>query len=496
MMPETRYTKSNGDVYIAYQVVGNSPLDIVYVQGWISNVEYNWEQPLCARYLNRLASFSRLIIFDKRGNGLSDRVMELPTLEQRMEDVRSVMDAVGSERAVVMGVSEGGNMAALFAATYPDRTIALIINGSSPKHIWSPDYPWAPKLEDRPKMYERILREWGTSLGIDWFAPSKIDDEEFCRWWATYLRLSASPGAAMALSQMNAFTDITHVLPSIHVPTLLLYRTGDRDANIEEGRFIARRIPGAKFVELPGIDHAPFVGDADGLLDQVESFLVALKQLPPPALVLITILALRACTNTGFTDEEFAVARQTLAQFRGGEVAAEAGQFTVKFDGPSRAICCAIAIRDQLRARHCAIRAGLHTGECEARGNSVSGTALIVSSRIAEKAAPDEICVSTTVKELVSGSGLEFRALGSTATVDIVESWSLFAVVTRDEPRLTRREVDVMRLMAQGLTNRDIANQLTLSQHTVHHHIANIYNKLDVSSRTAAVAYCLQHKVL
>ena len=493
--PETKYVKS-GAVYIAYQIVGHGPIDLVYVPGWISNVEYNWAHPSYAHFLNRLASFSRLIVFDKRGTGLSDRVMELPTLEQRMDDVRAVMDAVDSEQAVVMGASEGGNMAALFAATYPERTTALVINSTYAKRVWSPDYPWAPTPEVRQKTYDHTLRDWGSPLDVDDYAPSMANDEEFQRWWATYLRLSASPGTALALMQTNTQTDITHILSSIHVPTLILHRTGDRDINVEEGRYIANRIPGAVFVELPGDDHFPFTEGADELLNHVESFLIALKQVPPPTLILMTILALQTPAELGFTDHELAAIRQIIVQFRGSEVESNKDEFTAKFDGPSRAIRCAIAIRDRLRASQCLVQAGLHTGECEVRGSTVSGTALAVASKVAEQASADEICVSTTVKELVSGSGLEFRALGSEANVEIVETWHLFAVVTGDQPQLTPREADVAKLMAQGLTNEEIADQLTVSPHTVHRHLANIYNKLDVSSRVAAVTYCLQHKLL
>jgi pimeloyl-ACP methyl ester carboxylesterase/DNA-binding CsgD family transcriptional regulator len=495
MQTETKYVKS-GDVYIAYQVVGNSPLDLVYIPGWISHVEYNWEHPLYAHYLNRLASFSRLIVFDKRGTGLSDPVKELPTLEQRMDDISAVMEAVGSKQAVIMGASEGGNTATLFAATYPERTTALIICGSFAKRVWSPDYPWAPTPEARQKYYDQIVQDWGGPVDLNGLAPSMSEDETFRRWWAAYLRHSASPGTALALTQTNTQTDTTHVLPNIHVPTLVLHRTGDRDVKVEEGRYIASHIPGATFVELPGIDHFPFTEDADRLLDQIESFLITLKQMPPSNRTLATILALRASTDLGFAPQELALIRQTIVQFRGGEVACHEREFVAAFDGPSRAIRCAIAIREQLYAGQRSVQAGLHTGECEVRASTWSGTALLVASKIAEKAAVNEILVSTTVKDLVSGSGLEFRALGSTANVEFSVSWGLFAVTTEDKPRLTRRELDVVRLIAQGLTNEEIADQLALSEHTVHRHVANIYNKLDVSSRAAAVAYCLRHKLL
>ena len=495
MLPETKYAKS-ADVYIAYQVVGNGPIDLVFVPGWISHVEYNWDHPSYAHFLRRLASFSRLIVFDKRGTGLSDPVKELPTLEQRMDDVRAVMDTVNSPQAVIMGASEGGMMTALFAATYPDRTTALIICGSFAKRVWSPDYPWAPTPVQRQKFFDLIVQDWGGVVDLDVLAPSISKDEEFRQWWAMYLRRSASPGTALALAQMNTQIDVGHVLSSIHVPTLVLHRSGDLDVNVEEGRYIARRIPGAKFVELPGNDHLVFASDADTLLDQIESFLIRLKELPPPNLILATILSLQAYGTVGFTDQELTIIRQIVAQYRGGEVERDEWKFSAAFDGPSRAIRCAIAIRDQLGAQQRLIQAGLHTGECEVWDSILSGTAVLVASKIAEKAAAGEIVVSTTVKDLVAGSGLEFQALGSAAKVEIAESWNLFAVKTEDKPRLTRRELDVMRLVAQGLTNDEIASQLDLSPHTVHRHMVNIYNKLVVSSRAAAVAFCLREKLL
>src|SRR5437870_6777547 len=278
MSPKTQYTRS-GDLHIAYQVVGEGPRDIVYVPGWVSHVELAWEEPALARFLRRLASFSRLILFDKRGTGLSDRVPndKLPTLEERIDDLRAVMDAAGSQRAAVFGVSEGGNLSAAFAATYPERTSALILFGTFAKQIWSPDYPWAPKAEDREKEYETIEREWGELMDVEHYVPSKAGDEAFARRLATYFRRSASPGAAIALLRMNTQLDIRHVLPAIRVPALVIHRTGDRDANVEEGRWISRQIPNARFVELPGEDHVPWVGNSDLVLDEIEEFLTGTR---------------------------------------------------------------------------------------------------------------------------------------------------------------------------------------------------------------------------
>ena len=269
MQPRTEYARS-GDLHIAYQVVGQGPLDLVYVPGWVSHVELAWEEPILARFLNRLASFSRLIIFDKRGTGLSDRVppAALPPLEERMDDLRAVMDAAGSDRAAVFGFSEGGNLSALFAASYPQRTAALMLFGTFAKRIWSPDYPWAPTPEMRRQQFEHVEREWGRGMDLEQYVPSKLNDEPFMRRLAAYFRSAASPGAAVALLRMNTEIDIRHVLPAIHVPTLVMHRTGDRSANVEEGRWMAGQIPEARFVELSGDDHMPWVGDQDSILDE------------------------------------------------------------------------------------------------------------------------------------------------------------------------------------------------------------------------------------
>ena len=435
----TRYARS-GDVHLAYQVLGEGPLDLVFVHGWVSNVEYGWEVPQLARFLNRLASFSRLILFDRRGTGMSDRVpdRELPTLEQRMDDIRTVMDAVGSERAAIFGVSEGGNMSVLFAATYPERTTALVTFGVFAKRIWSPDYPWAPTPTQRQKDFETVEREWDGEMDVSQYAPSA--DPALRSQIAAFFRRSASPGAALALLRMNTEIDVRHVLPAVRVPALVLHRTGDLDASIEEGRWIAARIPGARFVELPGADHLPWVGDTDPLLDEVEEFLTGIRRSSEPDRVLATVLftdivgATATAAAVGdrawrdLLEAHHATVRRELARFRGRELDTVGDGFLATFDGPARAVRCASAIRDVLHALEIRIRAGLHTGECEVMGDKLSGLAVHIGARVAAAAGPDEVWVSSTVKDLVAGAGLRFDDRGLHGLKGVPGEWRLFAV--------------------------------------------------------------------
>ena len=291
MRPETKYARS-GDVHIAYQVVGDGPLDLVLVPGWISHIEHQWEDPAHARFLERLAAFCRLITFDKRGTGLSDRVAEsaLPTLEQRMDDVRAVMDAAGCSRAALVGVSEGGPMSALFAATYPERTVALVMYGTYAKRIRDADYPWAPSREEHAAVLATYLQSWGTAVRLEVYAPSVASDERWRQWWGRHQRLAASPGAGVALARMNIEIDIRDVLPTIGVPTLILHRTGDRLARVEGARYIAARIPGAKYLEQPGADHLPWLGDADALVAEIQEFLTGVRPEAEVDRVLATVL--------------------------------------------------------------------------------------------------------------------------------------------------------------------------------------------------------------
>lgn len=424
--PETHYARS-GEVNIAYQVTGQGLLDVVFVMGWVSHLEYFWEEPSFARFLSRLASFSRLILFDKRGTGLSDRVPlnQLPTLEQRMDDVRAVMEAVGSERAALIGVSEGGPMCSLFSATYPEKTTALAMIGTYAKRIRDAEYPWAPTAEERAHFYEEIQNHWGGPVGIEERAPSMADDPQFRNWWATYLRMGASPGAAVALTEMNAEIDVRHVLPLIRVPALIIHRAGDMCLKVEEGRYVASRIPGAKYVELPGIDHLPFVGNQDEILDEIEEFFTGVRHAHACDRVLATVLLARIegptveaasrgeARSLDMLDRFRSHTRKEIELFRGREVSTETDQFLATFDGPARAIRCASAIADTARRLGVEIRAGLHTGECDVTNGGVSGTAVEVGAHVASRADSGEVLVSSTVKDLVAGSGIRFNPRGT-----------------------------------------------------------------------------------
>src|SRR5690349_13241307 len=399
-LPETMYARS-GDVNIAYQVIGDAPLDLVFVMGWVSHLEYFWREPSFARFLLRLASFSRLILFDKRGTGLSDRVPidQLPTLEQRMDDVRAGMDAVGSERAALCGVSEGGPMCSLFAATYPEKTLALVMIGTYAKRIRDAEYPWGPTAEQREHFFEVMRKQWGGPVGIEERAPSVAHDPQFRDWWATYLRMGTSPGAAVALTKMNAEIDVRNVLPSIRVPSLVIHRSEDQCLKVEEGRFVAERIPGAKFVELPGDDHLPFVGDQDAILDEVEEFLTGVRHHIEPDTVLATVLVARMVGIKESTSDWWrrlhAHITKEIEWFRGREVDMIDDRLLAIFDGPARAIRCATAITEYTLRLGVETRTGLHTGECEIVDGKVAGAAAQMGVCVALEAAVGEVLVSS-----------------------------------------------------------------------------------------------------
>ena len=436
--PETQYAKSDG-VNIAYQVTGEGPRDLVLISGFVSHLELDWEDPRSAHFLERLSSFSRLIRFDKRGTGLSDRPGGLPDLETRMDDVRAVMDAVSCERAALFGYSEGGPMSVLFAATYPNRTSALVIYWSYAKRQDpDDDYPWAATHAERVAYADETERTWGESGDLPALAPNA--DEEFAHWWLARARASAGPGAARDLILMNSSIDVRHVLPAVGVPTLVLHRMGDADAHVEEGRYLGERIPGARFVELEGDDHLPLI-DADQILDEVEEFLTGVRPGPSADRVLATVLFTDVVGSTDRAVElgdrawrellgrHDALVEREVAR-HGGLVVDTAGDGVfARFDGPARAVRAASAIVDGVRALGLEVRAGVHTGEVELLGDGVSGIAVHVGARIGALAGPGEVLVSSTVKDLVAGSGLEFAERGPTELKGVPGTWTIYEAV-------------------------------------------------------------------
>jgi pimeloyl-ACP methyl ester carboxylesterase len=445
--PEVRYAKS-GDVNIAYSVVGSGPVDLVFAPGFISNVEYSWEDPGLARFYRALGSFSRLIVFDKRGTGLSDRMVGGEPLETRVDDVRAVMDAVGSERAAIVGYSEGGSMATLFAATTPERTTALILYGALIAGLWSPETPWAWRREKWDAWVDDVERRWGTpaycedQLRSD--APSKIGDAVFERWYATRLRLGASPGAAAAMIRTAREIDLARVIPTVRVPTLVLQRVGDRVVDVQGARYLAERIAGARYVELHGDDHLPWVGDADAIVAEIRAFLASVgdgfREDELTDRVLATVLFTDIVGSTAKAAElgdrrwrellaaHHARVRRQLVRFRGRELDTAGDGFFASFDGPARAIRCACAISESVRELGLELRTGLHTGECEVVDGKVGGIAVHIGARVAAEADPGEVVVSSTVKDLVAGSGIEFRERGSAQLKGVPGEWRLFAV--------------------------------------------------------------------
>jgi pimeloyl-ACP methyl ester carboxylesterase len=440
MPPQTKYAQS-GDVSIAYQVLGNGPPDLVVVHGWVSNVDDTWTEPSLSHFQTRLASFSRLIIFDKRGTGLSDRVPEsqLPTLEQRMDDVRAVMDACGSRKAALLGSSEGGPMCVLFAATYPERTLALMTFGSYARAIYAPDYPWGRSEEAQAQLVEAVRSGWGNQpVGVEVRAPSRSHDEQYRQWWTRYLMRSATPKAALELVRMNIQIDVRHVLPAIRVPSLIMHRTGDRSLDARGSRYMAQQIPGAKYLEFPGDDHLPWLGDADIVVDEIEEFLTGARHAKEPDRVLATVMFTDIVQSTErvaeigdrrwreLLDNFYTIVRRHIEGYRGQEIDTAGDGLFASFDGPARAVRCAQAITHDVASLGLAVRTGLHTGEVEVNKGKVAGIAVHIGARVASRAAPGEVMVSSTVKDLVAGSGLRFEDRGRHALRGVPGEWHLF----------------------------------------------------------------------
>jgi pimeloyl-ACP methyl ester carboxylesterase len=436
MEAQTKYAKS-GDVHIAYRVFGDGPRDIVLIPGTVSHVELYWEFPMNEYLLKRLTSFSRVIVFDKRGQGLSDRVAE-QTLEERIGDVRAVMDAAGSKCATIYGWSEGGAMSLMFAATYPERASALVLVGS---YASMKADPWAVVQEGYNQFLGYLETQWGEGVLVPINAPSRSNDEAFVQWFGRLERATASPGAILVLLRANYEIDVRHILPSIQVPTLILHRKGDSTVPVEAGRYLAHNIPGARYVELPGNDHLLQAYDQDVLdllLDEIEEFITGVRHGPEPDRVLATVLFTDIVRSTeraaemgdrrwhDLLDNHNEIAQGEITRFRGRGIKSTGDGVLATFDGPSRGIHCARAIGDSVRELGIELRAGLHTGECELMGDDVGGIAVHIAARVAAQAASGEVLVSSTVKDLVAGSGIEFEDRGSHALKGVPGEWRLF----------------------------------------------------------------------
>jgi pimeloyl-ACP methyl ester carboxylesterase len=440
MIPETRYTKS-GDIHIAYQVVGDGTRDLVLVPGWISNIDVFWEEPSMVRFLKKLASFSRLILFDKRGTGLSDRVTDTPMLEERMEDVRAVLDAVGSKRATLLGYSEAGTMVALFAATYPERTSAIIMISSFARRIKTVDYPWGATEAQYQSFIDDIQCNWGGPVGMEIRVPSRINDLQFKKWWAKFLRMGASPATAAAITRMNIDIDVRDILPLIKVPTLIIHARGDQAIELGHGEYLAENIPNSTFVVVDTSDHLPWVGAATEILEAVEEFVTGIKTHSSTQRVLSTLMftdivdSTRIAQSLGdkkwrdLLENHDTIVRHELSIYRGKEIDTAGDSFFASFDGPARALRCAQAVIQSLLVSGVSVRIGIHTGECELRGNTLAGIAVHITSRIADLAGPQQILVSRTVKDLVAGSGIEFADIGSYSLKGVSEDWQIFEVI-------------------------------------------------------------------
>ncbi len=438
MQPEPLYARC-GNLHIAYQVVGEGPPDLVFVPGFVSHVEHQWDEPLQAAFFRRLASFSRLIRFDKRGQGLSDRVERMPTIEERMDDVLSVMDAAGSEQAAIFSLSEGGPMGIVLAATHPDRTSKLILWNAFSRLAWVPGTP----EEGRQQIVDASLRKWGKAWGtgslVERFVPSAAADPNFRDWWGRFERLSMSPGATVETLRVNFEIDVRDILPSVRVPTLVIRNDGDiilpREAT---SRYLADQIPDAHYVVLPGRDHFAW-REEDGVTHEIQEFLTGERSAPETERILATILLTDIVRSTDratelgdhrwreLLDRHDALVERVLIQFRGHLVDKTGDGVLATFDGPGRAIRCATRITESVRGIGLEVRAGLHTGEVEIRGDRLAGIAVHIASRVSNLAGPGEVLVSNTVKDLVAGSGICFADRGSHVLKGVPGEWRLFA---------------------------------------------------------------------
>jgi class 3 adenylate cyclase len=445
-IPEIHYTR-NGDIALAYQVLGDGPIDLVFLPAFITNLEIAWENPLYARFLRRLASFSRLILMDRRGTGLSDRISpeDLPPLEVLMDDLAVVLDAVGSERAALFGFADSGCLCAMFAATYPDRVTALVLFAVTAVGVATDDFPWQWTEDEWDEYFQELAAGWGTRAYaekvVPWFYPSLAEDAHFIAWYARFMRQAASPNSVEAMERIWHLIDIRPILPTIRTPTLVMHRTDDRVEYVQGGRDFAERIPGARFVELPGGDNPPWIGDQEVVLDEVEEFLTGKRHSPETDRVLATVVF---TDIVGSTEKAAALGdhrwgelltqhrervRAELERFRGREIQTVGDGFLATFDGPARAVRCASAIAEGVLDLGIEIRAGVHTGEIELDGDEIRGIAVHIGARVGALAGSSEVFVSSTVKDLVAGSGLVFEDAGEHELKGVPDRWRLFRVL-------------------------------------------------------------------
>lgn len=444
-IPETQYAHVAGsDSQVAYQVFGEGP-DLVIAPPIISHVEFMWEQPLFARFLTKMATFSRVIMFDKRGTGLSDPLPGggVPTLEERMDDTLAVIDAVGADRPTFLGYGEGGPLCILFAATYPDRAMSLILFNATARTLRDVDYPWGwdPNPQENPPW--QGMDEWGkTATNLDRFSPSLHHDESFVKWYVRFQRMSASPAMGKELAKVSDQIDVRKVLNAVNVPTLVMHRKDNLLVSFESGRYLADHIPEAKFVELPGTDHWPWMTGAEEVIEEVFEFVTGHRHEPEIDRVLATIMFTDIVGSTeraaeigdrrwrDLLEEHYLVIRRELERYRGREIDTAGDGFLAIFDGPARAIRCAASVIQGVKSLGLEIRAGLHTGECELVGNSVAGIAVHIASRVSGLAGTAEVLVSSTVKDLVAGSGILFEDRGLQSLKGVPEEWRIFSVVS------------------------------------------------------------------
>jgi len=438
---DVHYARS-GNLRIAHATFGNGPVDFVFVPGFVSHLENWWEANASARFFRRIASFSRLIMFDKRGTGMSDPFVGVPTLEDRIDDVRAVMDAVDSTSAFMCGLSEGGPMSILFSATYPDRTRGLILIGSNVRLLEAPDWPYGWSRERLQELLEEVSENWGQGGLMNLFLPSFVGDERAKRLWTRYQRMGGSPGTARALMEANMLIDVRPVLSHVQVPTLVIHRTDERVVSVGNARYAAEHIPGARLLEQPGEDHLPWLGDTDGMLDAIEEFVTGSRHRVDADRILAAVLFTDIVDSTrraadagdrrwrGLLDSHDEISVSEVERFGGRRVKTTGDGMLALFDGPARGVRCAEAVRDAVGQLGIEIRAGLHVGQCELRGADVGGLAVHIAARVAGLARPGEILVSRTVRDLVAGSGLRFAERGEHELKGVPDRWPLYVVAS------------------------------------------------------------------